>query len=569
MGNSAKIPESFHIDISAFYNAIVNSTEDYIYIIDMTTNLAFVSDNMYKDFCLPGNIVENLIETWCSFIHEKDKQRYLDSIDEMLSGKTDQHNVEYQIKNRENEFIWIHCRGQLTRDEKNNPVMFAGVITPISGKGKFDRTTGLLSQEECKRKIELLLDHGSAKGGFLLLGLDDFGRLNSLKNHIFGDTVLREIAQALLQIVPAKASVYRFDGDEMGIFLPGACLDDMVVIYRKIYDYLNREHESEGMVYFLSVSGGIAMLGEDAQDYLDLIKCAKSALDVSKRNGKSKCTVFSSELLKENMYMADLLNQLQRSVINHMEGFSLVYQPFVNANGLNIRGAEALLRWSSPEYGNVGPAEFIPLLESCGSILPVGTWVLEQAFQTCKEWISYYPDFIMNVNVSYLQAIDKGFVHLIEQLLNKYELPAKHVVLELTESYFVTEMLALKETFRNLRKLGVCLAMDDFGTGYSSLGLLSQVPADIIKIDRIFISFINDDEHVFNRSFIDAVIKLCHSVGITVCVEGVEYIDELNVVQDMDADSIQGYYISKPITKEMFELRYCRKMIYGQHPGGM
>ena len=558
MIKTVHIPESFQINVNDFYNAIVSSTENYIYIIDMKQNMALLSDNMYEDFKLPGKIVKDLISIWGNLVHEKDKNRYFHSIEEMLSGKTDQHNLEYQILNRKNEYVWVVCRGLLTRDENKDPIMFAGVIDSIGSKGKVDHTTGLLTQEECKKKIESLQDQGYANGGFLILGIDDFSRLNNLKNHIFGDTVLREIAQMIVGIVPYEAEVYRFDGDEIAVFYPEASLNDMQDIYQKIHLYTNHEQEIDGISYFCTVSGGIAMLGKDTNNYLDLIKCAMSALDTSKKSGKNKCTVYSPESLEKNLYTMEIISQLQRSVLAGMNDFSVVYQPFVSSSGLNIKGAEALLRWTSKTYGEIGPMEFIPLLESDGSIIPVGNWVIEQAFATCKKWLKFYPEFVMNINVSYLQIIDKDFVIYVKNLLRKYELQAKHIVLELTESYFVTEMLVLKETFKSLRDIGIRFAMDDFGTGYSSLGLLSQSPADIIKIDRIFISFINDKEHVFNRSFIEAVIKLCHSVGISVCVEGVEYIDELNIVRNMNADSIQGYYISKPITKDEFEIKYCQ-----------
>ena len=241
-----------------------------------------------------------------------------------------------------------------------------------------------------------------------------------------------------------------------------------------------------------------------------------------------------------------------------MKDFVLVYQPLVSADGLKLTGAEALLRWSCPSAGPIGPAQFIPLLENSGLIIQAGKWILDQAFRTCRRWLANCPDFIMHINVSYLQFIDKEFVPLIEQLLETYSLDAGHIVLELTESYFVTDMPALQETFQRLRELKIRIAMDDFGTGYSSLGMLSQTPADIVKIDRVFISFINDAEHVFNHSFIGAVIKLCHSVGISVCVEGVEYIDELEAVCSLDADSIQGFYISRPIPAEQFEEKYWK-----------
>lgn len=557
MEKASCIPESFQIDVNDFYNAIVKSTESYIYIVDMASNLSLISDSMYEDFDLPGKLIEDLIPIWGLLVHEKDKKRYFDSIQEMLSGETDRHNLEYQVLNRENEYVWVVCRGLLTRNESGIPIMFAGVVTPFGGRGRVDRTTGLLTQDECKNTIELLQDQGYKKGGFLIIGIDDFSRLNNLRNHVFGDTVLREIAQKIVGIVPNDASVYRFDGDEMAIFYPGASLSDMQDVYQKIQLYTNHEHEVDGIPYFCTVSGGIAMLGDDTNDYLELIKCAMSALEYSKKSGKNRSTVYSPQVLQKNLHTMEVISQLQRSVLAGMDDFSLVYQPFVSSDGLHLKGAEALLRWSSKIYGDIGPMEFIPLLESDGSIIPVGKWVMENAFETCKKWIAIYPEFVMNVNVSYLQIIDKNFINFVMDLLKTYDLDSKHIVLELTESYFVTEMLVLKEVFKSLRDIGIKFAMDDFGTGYSSLGLLSQSPADIIKIDRIFISYINDKEHIFNRAFIEAVIKLCHSIGISVCVEGVEYIDELNTVCEMNVDSIQGYYISKPITKEEFEKKYC------------
>ncbi len=158
------------------------------------------------------------------------------------------------------------------------------------------------------------------------------------------------------------------------------------------------------------------------------------------------------------------------------------------------------------------------------------------------------------MNISYLQLLDAGFVSLVESLLARYGADPRCIVLEMTESYFVTDMDALRSTFGQLRALGIRIAMDDFGTGYSSLGLLSQSPADIVKVDRLFIRKINED--AFNRSFIDAVIDLCHSVGIEVTVEGVEESDELETVCAIGADSVQGFFVSRPIPADAFERRF-------------
>ena len=547
---------TFHIDADAFYHAIVSSTEDYIYIINMKTNQSLVSENMRQDFDLPGRLIPDLVPLWGALIHEKDQGRYFESIDDMLAGHTDQHNVEYQVRNRKNEYVWVVCRGLLKRDETGAPVMFAGVVTPIDGKGKIDHTTGLFLQETCKSRVEALMDRGGVPGGILLLGIDDFKRINNLKNHVFGDCVLRQIAQHIQQILPPKAEIFRFDGDEFAVVYPGASIKEMQALYHTVQLYTNHEQIIDGITYFCSMSGGIVMIGQDAGNYLDLIKYAASALEASKRSGKNTCTVFTPSLIQSKLRTMELTNELQRCVLNDMENFSMVYQPYVDADGLGLKGAEALLRWFCPAYGPVSPVEFIPLLESSGLIIKAGKWILEQAVSTCKRWLTKCPGFIMNINVSYLQVMDLDFVPFVEELLKRYDLSAEHVVLELTESIFVTDMTALLEVFQALRTLNIKIAMDDFGTGYSSLGMLSQTPADVVKIDRLFISLINDQAHAFNRSFIEAVIQLCHSVGISVCVEGVEGIDELETVCSLNADNIQGYYISRPIQAEQFEREF-------------
>lgn len=556
MDNRLEYSQDFQIDAHMFYDAIVSSTEDYIYIIDMVKDISLVSENMCRDFDLPGRLVPGLLSLWGTFVHEKDKRRFYESVDDLLQGRTDKHNVEYQIRNRKHEYIWIVCRGLLKRDDAGNPEMLAGVVTVISNKGKIDGATGLFRQEKCKKAIEALLDQDVDPSGILLLGLDDFKRINNLKNHIFGDLVLRQTAQNIQQMLPPGAEIFRFDGDEFAIVYPGAYLDDMQELYQRIHVYANREQKIDEISYFCSISGGIALLKKDGDNYLDLIKYAASALEVSKAKGKNRCTVFNPGLLKSRLRSMEMTARLHSNVMNGMKNFSLVYQPLVSADGLHLNGAEALLRWSCKSYGAVSPAEFVPLLESGGLICKVGSWIMDQAFDTCCRWLSYCPDFTMNINVSYLQVLEREFIPSVEKLLEKYRLSGKHIVFEFTESNFVTDMLALKDTFKCLSRMGILIAMDDFGTGYSSLGMLSQMPANIVKIDRFFISLINDQDHSFHRSFIGAVIQLCHSVGISVCVEGVESVNELETVCSLYADSIQGYYISKPISPKLFEEKF-------------
>lgn len=549
------IPKELNIDFNFFYKAIVKSTNDYIYVVDMKTDIALISENMRHDFGFSKRLISGLIPLWGELIHERDKNRYYDSIDQMVQGNTDEHNVEYQIQNYKNEYIWVLCRGYLKRDENGNPLTFAGIVTNLSEYGRIDSVTGLFTKSECERNIDHLLNTKS-KAGILLLGLDDFSSINNRRNHTFGDSALRQYAQEIQRLLPQEATIYRFDGDEFAIIYKNASREKLKNLYEMIHSYGNKPHILDGFTYYCSISAGIALLGEDGDNYADLIKYVTNALEASKQKGKNTYTFFTCDLILTKLHSIEMIDQLRESVLKNMEGFSVVYQPLTYAQDLKIIGAEALLRWSSKSLGKIGPNEFIPLLESSGLIIPVGKWVLEQAAAQCKQWISYCESIVMNVNVSYLQMLDSSFVPMVIEILKKYELNPNHIVLELTESRFVTDMDILKDVFERLRDSDIRFAMDDFGTGYSSLGVLSKTPADIVKIDRVFISEINQEECQFNRSFIGAVINLCHSVGISVCVEGVEYQEELETVRNLDADCIQGYYISKPIEAAEFQKKY-------------
>ena len=545
---------SFDLDPRLFYDAISYSTDDYLYIIDMKTDMALVSENMQQDFDLPGRVFEGLIPRLRELIADRDRQSFDESIDDMLCGKTDEHDLEYQVRNRKGEYIWIVCRGLLMRDGDGSPVLFSGAVTSLERKGEVDATTGLFAHGKCLQVLDRLLARERPSGGILLLGLDDFSRINSLNDHSFGNGVLRQFAQTLQRLLPENASTFRFDGDEIAVVLDEADRGAMEDLYRAVHAFANRQQAIDGVPYFCTVSGGIAMVGEDGTTGLDLVKHAESALEESKHRGKNTVSFFSSAMSEEKLRRLELSDRLQASVVDGMRGFSVHYQPLVDAGTLGIAGAEALLRWSADEFGSVSPAEFIPVLESYGLIGTVGRWVLEQAVGQCAAWDRIRPDFIMNVNISYLQLLETDFVPFVERLLAQAGVEPSRIVLEMTESYFVTDLEALRATFDQLRAIGIRLAMDDFGTGYSSLGLLSQSPADIVKIDRLFIKNIHVES--FNRAFIDAVIDLCHSVDIEVTVEGVEERTELDTVRAIGADSVQGFLVSRPLPAGQFEERF-------------
>lgn len=555
MRKQTQLFENFLCDPLFLYEAVVNSTDDYVFIVDLKTDVALLSDNMCADFELPGRLTDGLVPLWGALIHEKDRDRFFASMGEIISGCQNSHRMEYQVLNRRREYVWVFCRGMIQRDEAGNPLTFAGAVTNLSVRGKVDYVTGLFTQSECERYMQEWLQHN--KGAtLLLLGLDNFTKINELRGHAFGDAVLRKFAQAVQRLLPIQARIYRFDGDQFAVVWQGDAAGEPETVFEQIQDFCAGEHSVDGVKYFCSASGGVASVYEDGEGYAELIRCAASALEDAKGRGRNCCLAFDADFILPKLRGLEMLEELRTSIQEGFSRFSVVYQPFVSGKELTLKGAEALLRWSHPNGDNVPPMEFIPLLESNDLMVSVGTWVLEQAMIQGEIWSRTFRDFELNVNVSFVQMKEENFSAVVENLLIKTGFDPLHLVLELTESRFVTDREGLGNCFETLRAMGIRIAMDDFGTGYSSLGMLSQCPADIIKIDRMFIDKIDDADHQFNFAFIRAVIQLCHSVGISTCVEGMENERELNAVRALKADSLQGFFISKPLRPEILEEKF-------------
>lgn len=256
--------------------------------------------------------------------------------------------------------------------------------------------------------------------------------------------------------------------------------------------------------------------------------------------------------MKHKEKSLELTELLRAGSETGFRGFSLVYQPQVRAEDGGVTGAEALMRWQCEKYGAVPPSEFIPLLEQSGLIIPVGKWVFRQAVRQCRRWAESRPDFVMSINLSYLQAAEPDFISFMKNVLEEEGVRPKNIVVEFTESSVAQG--SVRGIFRAIRSLGLKIAMDDFGTGYSSLGILKDAPADIVKIDKTFIRDIKTSS--FDATFISFIVALCHDVGIQVCLEGVETEEEYQIVRSMDLDTIQGYFYGRPVSVQEFEMKH-------------
>lgn len=542
----------FEYDKDHLYDALSGSVDDYVFVGNMKTGTFRYPPAMVEAFGLPGEVVENAAAFWSDLIHPHDEKAFLESNQEIADGRTNYHDIEYRAKNVKGEWIWLRCRGRMITNQEGEPYLFAGMITNQGKKDKTDHMTGLFNKYEFEGAVkEFLVNENAEKMGIMILNLDSFKNINDFYDQSFGDEILRITAQKIQSMLPPAARLYRLDGDQFGIFMPGSDENEGLAVFGRIQRTFYKQQEHNGRKYFCTLSAGYVSYPKDGDNYLDLLKYAHYSLEYSKLMGKNRITLFSDDILYKKARTLELNQLLRESIDRGFIGFSVHYQPQIDSCTGEVYGAEALARWHCTEYGDVSPIEFIPLLEQNGLIVQLGKWVFEQAAHQCKKWSRVKDDFHMSVNLSYRQLLDGTILDFMQATLHEINLDPSKITMELTETYLIEENSTLRKIVDGMQDLGIQIAMDDFGKGYSSLFSLKTLPVDIVKIDRGFVKNINTD--LFNATFVRTITELCHGVGKKVCLEGVETEIEYNAIKDKGIELIQGFFFGRPVPADVFE----------------
>lgn len=541
------------------FESITKATDAYLFAMEGSSNITRWSLNAVEDFELPGEYVTDTASLWEQLIHPEDIEAFLEDWDSINRGEKDYHHCVYRIRKRDGKYIWVRCRGQVTRDENGGIAWFVGVVCEISGKNIMDYTTKLFNIYEFRNALTSMIEKGSCNGGVLLFGVDSFHKINTMYSYSFGDRVLMSLAERLQEITPPGVKLYRIEGDKFACICPRYTGTEMAKLFHVIASAVSGLEIAKGETLKLSVSAGAIMLSALYRDADDIFKNLQHALSVSKRGTEGTMTFFSETLLEESLRHIRLREELRRCVDNHYEGFELYFQPIMSGDGSRLHSCEALLRWNNDKFPNTYPDKFIPILEESGLIVKVGGWAGREALFCLKEWRKYIPDLCMNINLSYVQIKVPRVLQNILQGLAALKLPPESLVIEITESCELEERQAVVDFVDTLRSKGVQVALDDFGTGYSSVRILQQVSTDWVKLDHKFVSKISDNE--YDRTIVKYLIGLCHSLGYKVCVEGVEDPACFELVRNENVEAIQGYYYSRPIPAQEFAAKYIRDKI--------
>ena len=381
--------------------------------------------------------------------------------------------------------------------------------------------------------------------------------INETYGHHFGDAALRQIAQNITNVLPPDIKLYKIASHLFGMFMPDAMPEEVEIIFSSVQLCMREIRNVEDTIY-CTASAGAVFYPQDAQDYITLIRYAEVALEIARQKGRDQISFFEKETYDRWRYDIGMQNLMQNSIARGCEDFFLCYQPQVNAKNGHLIGAEALLRWYDKDGSEVAPMQFIPMLEKSRMIIPVGHWIIENAVITAKKWQKYMPDFQMSINISLYQLEERMFFPFVKDCIERHDIDPHTLTFELTESQSVYDWEFVNKQFSEFHDFGIKIAMDDFGTGYSSLGFLKNFNCNIIKIDRMFVQDILTSN--FDRNLVKYAIMLCHSIGMEVCIEGVEEEDAYIFLRDeCDADQIQGFYFGRPETEEVFVRRLKSK----------
>lgn len=423
-----------------------------------------------------------------------------------------------------------------------------------------DFLTGLYNRMCCERDLARCIEKAKRqkkKGALLYLDLDDFKRINDGLGHQFGDILLRSISESMRKINGLKESCYRVGGDEFIIIVSPDVYPEFERIIADIKNVFIKPWFLKDSEYYCTMSMGIVIFPEEEDNVQDLIRKADVAMYEAKKGGKNRLSYYAIEDDQRSGRRLDIEKNMRDAMVAGYKEFEVYYQPIIDIQreGTPCTGAEALIRWNSAELGFMSPNEFIPLAEYLGLINPIGNHILRNACVDCKYWNDHgHPEYKVNVNLSVVQLLQPDIVESVQKAIDDSGINPKNLTLEVTESLAINDMNRMKTILGNIKKLGVRIALDDFGTGYSSLNHIREIPFDVIKVDRSFI--LDLDEDAYSQSFIKMVSELASTIGVSICVEGIERKEQYKVLEGMKVRLVQGYYFDKPMRKSDFEEKY-------------
>lgn len=554
-----------------FLTSTLNALSQQLCVLDETGTIIAVN-NAWRDFAIANGGRATSVSEGANYLAAcnavtaggADEGRgFAEGIRAVLNGERDIFEIEYACHSPLQQRWFIAKVARFAGDGPRRAVI---THSDISGRksaeeqllyqAHYDHLTNLPNRLLFRDRLENALAQAQRNHritGVLFIDLDRFKVINDTLGHLFGDQLILLVSQRLIECLRDGDTVCRLGGDEFAVLLPDLmAADDANQVVQKIEAALAEPFILDGNDTFVSASIGIAIHPGDGEDADTLIRNADTAMYSAKALGGNNHQFYSATMNKMAVARMRLESSLRRAL--ERGEFLLYYQPKLGVPRGEICGAEALLRWKHPERGLVSPAEFIPLLEETGLILPVGLWVLETACAQLRVWREAglaLPSIAINLSARQFQQADLDV--RIRDIIAASGIAPADIELEITESMLMLDPQQAVAMLAKLKQLGVRISVDDFGTGYSSLAYLKQFPLDALKIDRAFISSITDDQASQDDATLAlTIINLAHNLKLNVVAEGVETEYQAHFLTRHGCDVLQGFYFSRPVAPDDF-----------------
>ena len=561
----------YQIDLLSAMNKKLSRDEKMLRLICETSNNAF----------LYYNYAENKFRTVANWSHffdftvsdMHDLTRLYDSVEErcviplrevLFIEKQELRSQSIEVKLRDKN-ICVEVEVNVVYDAAGSPtdkiVRFKDVTRlavqndELTYLAYYDMLTGLYNRNYFVRLVGEFIrkaEEEKASVAVMFLDFDNFRRINDGMGLIVGDELVQVFGQFLSELMGDHIVVSHFNSDTYCIGIYDPCgARSVETIYKTIRERLRQPFVlSDKQEIYITLSVGVAEYPEAASGTLELINCAEIVMFKAKNMGKDNLLYYDGTILEEFLHNITIENKLRDAVFQ--QNFSMYYQPQFRTTDKKLRGVEALIRWKDDNGKMVSPAVFIPIAEKSGTIVSIGTWVIEESLQAFAVWKrKYHYPMIMSLNISAIQYRQPDFVENVVQLMDKYEISPSELELEITESILIDDFAEITEKLAALRDIGIKISLDDFGTGYSSLSYLKGLPIDTLKIDKSFIDTVIADENT--RIITESIIYMVKKLGYETIAEGVETEEQYQYLNEIDCDNIQGYLLGKPMPSDQIE----------------
>lgn len=541
------------------YEIAIEGSNSAVWELDLQERKLEVSKNFLDALDFKLNSSNDLDYILDNFIDSEDKSKILDAYYNYINGNTDRIFLQIKIKDIKGNFRWFLVSARCLNQLKTRKLY--GILTEITQlkeqeeRIKFlaynDHLTGLPNRRMLDEVFSSTVSLEKA-GAVVLLDIDNFKNINDTKGHVYGDLILKKVAEIFYRLKNEDIMFFRFGGDEFIVLIQNKKeimdIDEMI---GKVIKNLTEEVNAHIKDVNITVSAGIALYPSHGVKTDELLMKADAALYRAKYSGKNKYVFFDERMIEELKERVIIENTL-RGALN-TNGFRLLYQPIVDTKTKEIVSFEALLRLRE---SNISPAKFIPIAEEAGLIIPIGEWVIKNTVKQLKYWIEkglrVKP---VAINISPIQLKDINFIYKVKNFIEEFDMDPSYIEFEITENIMLENHDEVIRLLNELKGIGIKISLDDFGTGYSSINYLTFLPVDKVKLDKnLSDRFLNHDD----KNIIKNLISLVKSLNLKVVAEGIESDMQMELLEEVGCEYVQGYVISRPLPEEEIEAKCLR-----------